>query len=125
MASNATQVGKELIQLCQTGKGMEAIEKLYDDSIVSIEARADGALPRKMQGKGEIIGKNKWWYENMEVHSMEAKGPFPHGEDRFAAVFNIDVTNKQDQQRIQMEEVGLYEVKNGKIVKEEFFYMTE
>lgn len=78
MASNATQVGKELIQLCQTGKGMEAIEKLYDDSIVSIEARADGALPRKMQGKGEIIGKNKWWYENMEVHSMEAKGPFPH-----------------------------------------------
>ena len=33
-----------------------------------------------------------------------------------------DLTNKQSGQRFQMEEVAVYQVSGGKIVREEFFY---
>jgi predicted ester cyclase len=34
----------------------------------------------------------------------------------------MDVTTKETGQRMQMKEVGLYTVKNGKIVEEKFLY---
>jgi len=37
----------------------------------------------------------------------------------------MEVTPKQTGKRMTVEEVGLYSVENGKIVKEEFFYKPE
>jgi hypothetical protein len=34
----------------------------------------------------------------------------------------LDVTNKPSQRRIAMEEVALFTIESGKIVREEFFY---
>jgi ketosteroid isomerase-like protein len=36
--------------------------------------------------------------------------------------FRYDVTNKPSGRRMTMDEVGLYTVQGGKIVREEFFY---
>jgi hypothetical protein len=36
--------------------------------------------------------------------------------------FKMDVTFKPQSKRFQMEEIGVYKVKDGKIVYEEFFY---
>ena len=72
----------------------------------------------------KVKGKNEWWVNNHEVHSSSVKGPFPNG-DRFAVIFNYDVTAKAGPmagQRMKMEEVALYTVKDGKITREEFFY---
>ena len=44
---------------------------------------------------------------------------------RFAVRFAYDVTNKPSGRRMQMDEIGLFTVENGKIVREEFFYPTE
>lgn len=118
---SALEVGQELVKYCNEGKGMDAVEKLYDTNCVSIEAMAGGPLDQTMTGKEAILGKNKWWYENHEVHSVSVQGPFPHG-DRFAVFFDFDVTNKMANQRMKMQEVGLYTVANNKITKEEFFY---
>lgn len=118
------EVGKRLVELCNQGKNMEAIEELYSDGIVSIEAQGDEQMPKKMEGIEAIKGKNKWWEENHEVHSASAAGPFPH-DDRFAVMFDIDVTptsGPYEGNRMQMKEVGLYTVEDGKIAKEEFFY---
>ena len=51
-------------------------------------------------------------------------GPLAHG-DRFVVGFQYDVTNKPSGKRMKMDEVGLYTVRNGKIVREEFFYDAE
>ncbi|ASD65505.1 nuclear transport factor 2 family protein [Bdellovibrio bacteriovorus] len=59
--------------------------------------------------------------EQMEMHGIEVEGPFPFG-DRFAVHYKMDATEKKTNKRIKMEEVALYTVKDGKIVKEEFFY---
>ena len=116
-------VGTKLVELARQGKGVEAVETLYAKDIVSVEAASMPGMSQEMRGIDAIRGKNKWWVENHEVHSAEALGPFPHG-DRFATVFRYDVTNKQSGQRMKMEEVAVYTVRDDKIVREEFFYTT-
>jgi len=55
----------------------------------------------------------------MEVHSFKASEPFV-AHDRFVVQYDVDVTDKGSKKRMQMSEVGVYTVKNGKIVREEF-----
>ncbi len=124
--SDTYTLGKQLVDLCQQGKHLDAINTLYADDIVSVEAMAapDGSMPAEMQGLDAIRGKNQWWIDNHEVHGGSCSGPFPHG-DRFIVLFNYDITPKAGPmkgQRMQMEEAGLYTVKHGKITREEFFY---
>jgi ketosteroid isomerase-like protein len=117
-------VGEKLVALCNEGRNMEAIETLYSPDIVSVEAMGMPDMPAEMSGIAAIKGKNEWWYANHEVHSGAVDGPYPH-RDRFAVKFQYDVTAKSGPmqgQRFTMQEVGLYTVKDGKIVKEEFFY---
>jgi hypothetical protein len=64
------------------------------------------------------------WRANHEVHSAKVEGPWPHG-NRFAVRFTYDVTNKPSGRRMQMDEIGLFTVDSGKIVREEFFYPSE
>ncbi len=117
----ATQVGKQLVDLCRQGGFMEALNTLYADDIESVEAVDMPGMDRVMKGIEAIKGKNQWWSENHEVHSIKIEGPFPHG-DRFGVVFDMEVTPKHTGQRTKMSEMGLYTVRNGKIAKEEFFY---
>jgi hypothetical protein len=119
----AKKVGDRLVELVRKGKNMEAIEELYSKTIESVEAVAPPqGGDRVSKGIDAVRAKNQWWAENHEVHAAEARGPFPHGEDRFCVNYSFDVTFKPANQRMKMEEVALYTVADGKIVKEEFFY---
>jgi ketosteroid isomerase-like protein len=66
--------------------------------------------------------KHAWWYGAFEVHDAGVEGPFPHGDDRFALIFDIDATNRATGERTRMKEVAVYHVRDGRIVREEFFY---
>lgn len=120
---SALEIGTKLVALCREGKNLEAIEGLYGDDIVSVEAVGGGGFPRTMNGKEAVVGKAKWWNENHEVHSAEVEGPFPHGDDRFAVIFRFDVTSKpMNNTRMKLNEIGVYTVANGKVSREEFYY---
>jgi hypothetical protein len=83
-----------------------------------------GTIPRVVKGRDAIRGKNQWWFDNNEIHGGSTTGPFPNG-DEFAVFFTLDCTPKNGPmagQRMKMEEVGLYKVKDGKVVSEKFFY---
>lgn len=115
-------IANKLVELCQQGKNDEALSSLYANDAVSVEALAMPGMPdREIKGLAGIKAKGEWWINNHEVHSAKVTGPWPHGE-RFIVGFAYDVTNKPSGQRMQMEEAALYTVKNGKIVREEFFY---
>lgn len=118
---SVNEVANELVALCREGKNLEAIEKLYSPDVVSVEATEMPGMAQTQKGLEAVRAKNQWWYDHHEVHGGEVSGPFPHG-DRFAVVFKFDVTPKQTGKRMTMQEVGLYTVQGGKIVKEEFFY---
>lgn len=123
--SNAKEIGTQLVNLCKEGKNADAIDQLYSDDVVSVESVAGEGFPREMKGKEAVMGKNKWWGENHEVHSGDVAGPYPHGDDRFAVRFQYDVTSKQSNQRFQMDEIGVYTVADGRVVREEFYYQTD
>ena len=114
-------IGKEVAALCKQGKNQEAIDRFYSPDIISIEACAMPGMDRTQKGIQAIKGKNQWWVENHEIHGGTVEGPYPH-DGRFALHFKYDVTPKQTGTRITLDELGLFTVQNGKIVKEEFFY---
>ncbi len=118
------EVGQQLVELCRQGKNLEAVDTLYASNIVSLDVHGDATIPARMEGIDAIRKKNQWWLANHEIHSFDVKGPWPHG-DRFVVMMKFDVTSKAGPmagQRMQMEEAGLYTVKDGKIVQEEYFY---
>jgi ketosteroid isomerase-like protein len=120
---DAKEIGRRLVDLCQKGKNLEALS-LYAPDAVSVEAMGSEAMPAVMTGVKAIRGKGEWWLANHDVHRASAKGPFPNG-DRFTVVYDYEVTPKAGPmagKRMAMEEVALYTVKDGKIVREEFFY---
>ena len=78
----------------------------------------DGSSP-ETRGIGGVREKVDWWLENMQVHSFEASGPFV-AHDRFVVRYDADVTDKNSKKRMQLSEVGVYTVKDGKISREEF-----
>jgi ketosteroid isomerase-like protein len=120
---NTAEVGKRLVDLCREGKNTDAIEELYDRDILAIEAAPQPGSAVEAHGLPAIREKRKRFVEGTIVHSSDVQGPYPQG-DRFAVHFKYDITPKQSGKRSQIDEVALYTVRGGKIVKEEFFYQT-
>jgi hypothetical protein len=118
--STAT-VAEELVALCRAGRNLEAIDKLYSSQILSIEPVGTEEMPAEMNGIESVRRKNEWWYENNDVHSVEVAGPFV-GDDGFAVQHTFDATYKPTGHRHTLTEMALYTVKDGKIIREQFFY---
>ena len=122
-AATLRAVADALVRYCRENKEATALSELYAPDAVSVEAAPmPGQTSREIRGLEGIRGKHAWWNEAMLVHGAVVDGPYFHGEDRFAVIFEIDATNKTTQQRMAMKEVALYTVQNGKIVREEFYY---
>jgi ketosteroid isomerase-like protein len=114
-------VAQELVNLCRQGRNLDAVNKLYSPKIVSIESSGGPNMPAEQTGLDAIRGKHQWWEENNQVHSMEVNGPFI-GDGQFAVQYTFDTTFKPTGDRRSMMEMALYTVKDGKIVREQFFY---
>ena len=114
-----SDVANKVVELVRKQAWYEALDALYDKDIVSVEAYSAGGGSPETRGTDGVRKKIDWWVNAMEVHSFKAGEPFV-GHDRFVVQYDADVTDKQSKQRRQMSEVGVYTVKNGKIVREEF-----
>src|SRR5215469_6145871 len=117
-------VGTRLVELCRKGEWMKALDDLYAKDIVSVEARAMENMPAEMRGLDQVRGKTEWWEKNFEVHSCKVGGPFV-ARDTFVVQFDVDVTEKASKNRMQMSEVGIYQVKNGKVAREQFLPLAQ
>ena len=116
--ADTQSVAKAFTDLCAKGELDAAGKKFWSDDVVSREAMpGDMAV---LKGRKAVEGKGEWWSANNQVHGVQVEGPYVSG-DQFVVRFKMDVTPKGDKRRV-MDEVGLYTVKNGKIVEESFFY---
>ena len=115
---NTEEVAKKVVELVRKQAWYEALD-LYDDNIVSVEAYSMGGGSPETRGKEGVRGKIDWWVNTMEIHSFDVGDPFV-AHDRFVVQYDADVSDKKTKERRKMSEVGVYTVKNGKIVREEF-----
>ncbi|HVT79381.1 MAG TPA: nuclear transport factor 2 family protein [Phycisphaerae bacterium] len=117
-------LANQFVELCRQGKNFDVMETMYADSIVSVEG--DG---KETAGKRPVIDKSKRWVEVNTFHGETVSGPFFSGgtdsEGQFAVYFTLDITRKATGERMTLEEVALYTVKNDKITREQFFYAGE
>jgi hypothetical protein len=119
--TSTNAVAQELVTLCRAGRNLDAINKFYAPTVVSTESVGTDEYPAESRGIDAIRAKNERWFRENEVHSANAIGPFV-GEDQFAVRYDFDVTHRPSSRRMQMSEMALYTVKDGKIVREHFFY---
>lgn len=117
-----TDVANRLVAGCREGRELEGLDLLYAADAVSVEALAMGEGGAESHGRDGIKAKHDWWRGAMDVHAAKVDGPFLHAPDKFSVIFDIDATDRATGERRQMTEVGVYQIRDGKIVREEFHY---
>ncbi|APY00189.1 SnoaL-like polyketide cyclase [Lacinutrix venerupis] len=116
---NTQDVANQWKTMCEQGKNLECIEQLYADNVVSKEM--PGMPGEVTEGKQNVWNKSKQWQESVEqIHASEIGEPVVAG-NFFTAKMGFDCTFKEGG-RQKMEEVCVYEVKDGKIASEQYFY---
>ncbi len=116
---NTEEVAKKVVELVRKQAWYEALDTLYDDNVVSVEAYPGAGGSPETRGKEGVRGKIDWWVNGMKVHSFTSSDPFV-GHDRFVVQYDADVIETKSNERRKLSEVGVYTVKDGKIVREEF-----
>jgi hypothetical protein len=117
------QIANRLYELCNQGKYEEAIKELYSPDAESIEPAKAAAQGWEIRVKGmeKFQEKGKKWQSMTETfHGASTTKPIIAG-NQIALGLTMDVTMK-GMPRNKFEEIAVYEVKDGKIIREEFFY---
>lgn len=115
------QIGAEVAALLRSGTKDPVIwDKWWDaDRITSIEG--DGST---WTGRTALEEKAAAWEAENEVTGFEVKGPFV-GATGFALHFGVTIKPRNGGDPMQMTEVAVYTVENGKVIREEFMYSHE
>lgn len=119
------EIADRLVVLCREGKYDQVYDELFAEDAENIEmpAMSEGPLG-DAKGMPAMRRKAQAWFEGVEqIHSSSVGEPVVAGQ-WFALPMALDVTFK-DRGRTAMEELCLYHVRDGRIVREQFFYDTE
>jgi len=110
-------IASQFVELCNQGKNFDVMHAMYAPDIVSVEASGE-----ETAGKTPVIQKSEYWQAKNTIGGEKVRGPFFNGPNQFAVHFTFEVTPKATGQRITLEEIGVYAVKDDKITREQFFY---
>ncbi|RAJ05157.1 hypothetical protein LX64_02311 [Chitinophaga skermanii] len=114
------QIAARTAELCSRGEFETAQNELFADNAVSYEQHDSPQFSKETKGLAAIREKGKKWDSMVEsVHACEATEPVVAG-NTFAFKLRMDVTMKEHG-RMDMDELCVYETKDGKIVAERFF----
>lgn len=114
------QIADRLVALCREQKWEQAQQELFAADAVSVEPYATPEFSQETKGLPAIVEKGKKFASMVEkVHSHAVTDPLVAGES-FACVMRMDVVMK-GQGRMNMAELCVYRVKDGKVISEQFF----
>ena len=119
-ALTTQEVAARFNELAQQEKWFEIQDELFADNVRSVDPSGSPYFGYA-EGKASVRKKGMDWVTKVkEVHEVSTTHPVIAG-NHFAVGRSFDITT-QDFGRIKIEEIMLYEVKDGKIVLEQFFY---
>ena len=114
------QVADRYYELAQRGQITQIQDELYSPDAVSIEPENRSNLPRKVEGMEAMRQKERQFYTMYDqMHGGECGQPVVSGP-YFACAQSLDVTIEGE--RKSKHQMGIFEVTDGKIVLEQFFY---
>ena len=114
------EVANRLVELCRENKMQEAIHELYSPEIVSIEP--EGSPTPVMRGFEGMQKKGEEWSKTVtNMNSFSVSDPIV-AENFFTIGMYMNVDMADGSKGVQMDELCIYEVRDGKIIKEEFRY---
>jgi len=115
-----SEVAARFNELAKEGNWNKIQDELFAKNAVSIEPPDSPGL-KSVEGLAAIKQKGKDFENTVEeMHGGYSSDPIVTG-NHFAVAMGMEATMK-GVGRTKMDEIALYEVKNGKIVKEQFFY---
>lgn len=115
------EIARRLVSLCREQKWETALKELFAQDARSIEPHATPGFDQETKGLPAMLEKSKKFVGMVEkVHSISVSDPVVGGE-AFACSMTMDLSMK-GQGRTNMSEVCVYQVKDGKITAERFFY---
>ncbi|MEP6595286.1 MAG: nuclear transport factor 2 family protein [Ginsengibacter sp.] len=114
------EIANKLVELCRKGDFEKTQTDLFAEDAVSIEQEASPAFEKETKGMPAIHEKGKKWNSMVkEMHGLTVSDPIVGGNS-FAVTLHMDVTMKEGG-HMDMTELCVYKVKDGKIISEEFF----
>jgi hypothetical protein len=114
------EVAARFDELAQQEKWFEIHDELFADHVRSVEPPSSPYF-KDAEGKGHVRKKGEDLVSRVkEVHATFTTHPIIAG-NHFAVGRDFDIT-MEGFGRIRIEEIMLYEVKEGQIVLEQFFY---
>ena len=115
-------VADRFMELAKENKYDQIQDELYSQDCESIESKGGAGLGMvNAKGLAAIQEKGRKFNESVEeMHDGYAHDPII-SPTHFALAMGMDVTMK-GAGRVNLDELAVYEVKDGKIVKEQFFY---
>lgn len=117
---NTQEIAERLVAHCRKAKWEAAQKELFANDAVSIESHPSPAFEKETKGLAAIIEKGRKFDGMIDtVHSLTVSEPLVAG-NAIACTMSMDVTMK-GQPRMQMSELCIYQVKDGKIVSEQFY----
>ncbi len=116
------EVANRFMELSKEGKFDEIQKELYSEDCESIEPESGaGEGLTNAKGMEAIKEKGKKFNDSIEeMHGGYTGEPIVAG-NFFSVAMGMDVTMKGTG-RMKMDEICVYEVKDGKIIKEQFFF---
>lgn len=114
------EIADRLVAYCRKGEWEAAHRELYAQNARSIEPYATPDFEKEVAGLAAIREKGKKFDAMVEkVHGLEVSEPLVVGSS-FACILRMDLTMKGGE-RMNSPELCVYQVKDGKIISEEFF----
>jgi hypothetical protein len=114
------EIANRLSELFKENKWTQIQEELFSEDAESIEPAGTPGL-QSVKGMDAIRKKGEEFNNSIEeMHGGYVSEPIVGG-NYIAVAMGIDATMK-GAERIKMDEIAVYEVKDGKIVKEQFFF---
>lgn len=114
------ELADELVKSVRQGKGFDFIDKYYADDAIGFEI-----VGPVSHGKEAILKRMEFFTseDNRTIHEYEVSDPLVAG-NHFAVRFAWQVTTKtMVKETYLQDELAVYEVKDGKIIREQFFFV--
>ena len=114
------EVAARFNELAQQEKWFEIQDELFADNVKSIDP-PNSPYFGYAEGKAPVRKKGEEWVKRIEAaHKRHTTEPVVAG-NHFVVGREVDITVR-GLGRIQINEIMLYEVKDGRIISEQFFY---